>query len=178
MATTGKEFIEFWSWASNKGKMNKNTAQSLATASKQVMSVEDDWESIDVSTIDIDDLMLRFRNIRKKDFTTHSLQVYERKFRQALKLFLEFSHDPTNWKYKTQTATASKSKPIRQRINLAPNLKSVSSESQSSEAIPLVDYPYPLRENCIVRMKLPVDLRTSDVERLITFLRTLVINFE
>jgi hypothetical protein len=40
-----------------------------------------------------------------------------------------------------------------------------------------VEYPFPLRENCIVRLKLPSDLKVAEVERLAAFIRTLALDF-
>jgi hypothetical protein len=176
METTGKEFVEFWGWASSKGLMNKNTAQSLATSAKQVIGVDENWETVDVSSLDIDELLRKFRNVRKKDVIPDSLQVYERRFKQALDLFLQYARDPANWKYKSQTSAARKAKTVKQHTLRSPEAEGELFASQSMTSVPMMDYPYPLRENCIVRMKLPVDLKMVDIDRLIAFLRTLVID--
>jgi len=176
METTGKDFIEFWSWASDKGGMNKNTANSLATAVKQVIYIEENWQTIDVNSLDVNKLLLRFQNARKKEFTPESLHVYERRFKQALGLFLDYQRDPVNWKYKSQASNTRKTNMMKHRNLRSPESDGDSFGSQHISNVPMVDYPYPLRENCIVRIKLPIDLRISDVDRLSSFLRTLVVD--
>jgi hypothetical protein len=176
METTGKDFVEFWGWASEKGGMNKNTALSLATSARRVISIEENWETVDVSTINVDDLVLKFRNMRKKEFTPDSLQVYERRFKQALHLFLEYHRDPVNWKFNNQTSTTRKPKVSSRRISHSLKTEMERFTSQPLTPGSMVEYPYPLRENCIVRMKLPIDLKMAEIERLIAFLRTLVID--
>ena len=37
----------------------------------------------------------------------------------------------------------------------------------------MIVYPFPLRQNCIVHLKLPDDLSMSEVESLVNMLRTL-----
>ncbi len=176
MDTTGRSFVEFWAWASNKGLMNKNTAQSLATASKKVVSIDENWETIEISTLDVNELLHRFRNLRNKDFKPASLQVYERRFKQALELFLSYAKDPANWKYQGQVSANRKTKASNKRDIRTPDSDIHQYTSQLSTTVPMVDYPYPLRENCIVRMKLPVDLKVSDIDRIMAFLKTLVID--
>jgi len=176
METLGKDFVEFWGWASGKGLMNKYTAQSLATAAKGVLSVEENWETIDLSTLNVDELLFRFRNVRKKEFTPDSLQVYERRFKQAVDLFFQYHRDPVNWKFKSKSSTTRNPKQTNRRNHRSPEAENEPFGGHSLSSVTMVEYPYPLRENCIVRMKLPVDLQKAEIERLISFLRTLVVD--
>jgi hypothetical protein len=174
--TTGKEFVDFWSWASGKGLMNKNTAQSLATAVKRVISIDEGWETIDVRTMNIDEILLRFKNIRNKDFTPDSLQVYERRFKRALKLFLQYQQSPSTWKYPSKTDAGRKQSNFKKETTQFKETSVNSLNIQTASNIPMVDYPYPLRDNCIIRLKLPIDLKTADIDRLVSFLRTLAVD--
>jgi hypothetical protein len=140
-----------------------------------VISTEDNWEMIDVSSLFIDELLQKFRDERKKDFTPESLQVYERRFKQALDLFLQYTRDPKNWKYKGQASTTRKSKIEKPHNYKFAEADGEQNASQIISSVSMVDYPYPLRENCIARIRLPIDLKSSDIDRLVAFLRTLVI---
>lgn len=178
METTGKEFVDFWAYAIKKGLMNPNTARSLGGPVKQILSIDEDWESKDVSTVDTDELLTRFHNMRGKDFKPESLQIYDRRFKQALDLFLQYTSNPTGFRYQGGQANNRKNKSGTRRD------KSESKNSSSGEATgmligsstSMIDYPFPLRENCIARFKLPIDLRNSDIERIIAFLRTISVD--
>jgi len=178
METTGKQFVEFWAWASKKGLMNENTAYAFSSPVRQIMSVNDDWETIDVSKLDIDNLFLRFRNMNEKKFKPASLNAYFRRFKLALEMFLEYVENPTGWKHKGQITQNRKSKSSKSEKNNQIDDTFEMPISQSDNSIQMMDYPFPLREGCIVRLKLPADLKISDVERLITFMRSIAIDFK
>ena len=179
MERSGKQFVEFWDWAFNKGLMKENTAKSLAVASKQIISVDENWETLDVLNIDVDDLLARFKNLRGKDFKPDSLNVYEHRFRQAVDLFLQHSRDPANWKFKGKTSNrkAKSDKSDDQRN---------SPQDSENEIIPpntvssnsLIVYPFPLRDNCMIKLNLPSDLKVAEVERLAAYIRTLALDFK
>lgn len=180
MSTTGKEFVEFWSWVVSKGLMKGNTARSLGAASRQVLGIDDDWESRDVSAIDVDDTLRRFKNIRQKDFKPESLNAYERRFQQALSLFLEYKRDPANWKFVGHEGSSRRARGSKGNSSSEEQGIHDFSEGTSGDAIPpvsLMEYPFPLREACIVKLRLPYDLKVSEVERLSAFMRALAIDF-
>src|SRR4051812_16808613 len=78
--TSGKAFVEFWKWVGDKGLMKHNSARNLRTASIQVLGVLDDWETLDVTALNADDLHRRFVNKRHTEFTPASLAAYKRRF--------------------------------------------------------------------------------------------------
>jgi len=52
MDTTGKALVEHWNWAAEKGGMNKHTAAGLRAACTQVLGALDNWESVDITSLD------------------------------------------------------------------------------------------------------------------------------
>ena len=182
MNDTGKEFLEFWDWAISKGLMKKNTAKALATASRQVLSIDEDWETKKITGLDVDDIINRFINLRSMDVKPENLNTYGRRFRQAVELFLQYRQDPSNWKPRVRTSSNRKlrvTKPDRAKgLQVSHNTDEIAvSDVRASESLSLVDYPFPLRDNCILRLKLPSDLKIADVERLAAFMRTLALDF-
>jgi hypothetical protein len=178
MDTTGKSLAEHWSWAASKGVMNKNSAGALRAACTQVLGVLDNWQNVDVTTIDPDDVVQRFKNLRAKDFKPESLETYGTRFKKALSSYLAYTKDPGAWK------------PTRQyrARTLRANGNGATASGQEAEASPpraseaprtgLVDYPFPLRDGLTVRLMLPRDLKTSEVKRLNAFMSTLTVDFE
>lgn len=175
METTGKQFVDFWSWAAQKGLMNENTAYSFSSPVRQIISVNEDWETLDVSKLDVDNLLSRFQNIKGKNFKPDSLNAYFRRFKQALEMFLEYVENPTGWKYKGQNSQNRKPKNSKTGKDSQNENNFEMPISQAEGSIQMVDYPFPLREGCIVRLKLPTDLKLSEVERLNNFMRSVVI---
>src|SRR5438874_6630950 len=102
MDTTGKSLVEHWNWAASKGLMNKHTAAGLRAASAQVLSVLDDWENVDITTLDPNDVTTRFKHLCAKKFAPQSLEKYEQRFKQALASYLAYTRDPGAWRPNTR----------------------------------------------------------------------------
>ena len=178
MDNTGKDFVGFWSWAVGKGLMNSNTAKALGAAVKQVMMIEDDWESKEISTtFNADDILTRFKNLKAKNFKPESLLAYDRRFRQALSLFLKYQEDPANWKPEETITKRIRSKGEVQNDFPGKSNDVVPKPPETPPTSGVMDYPFPLRENCIARVRIPTDIKMTEVERLAAFLRALAIDF-
>jgi hypothetical protein len=173
--TTGKSLVAHWGWAAGKGLMKANTAAALRAACSQVMSARDDWQTVDVRTLDVDDTFQRFQNKRAKDFTPESLEAYKRRFAQAVRRFLEYADNPSGWKFESREPAKREKKPNGDHQDAAVNGAEVAAERRPSAppASGLVEYPFPLRAGRLAYMRLPADLTTAEVKRLTTFLESL-----
>jgi hypothetical protein len=170
METTGKSFVEHWNWAAGKGLMNKNTAYGLRAACKQVLEVLDGWEDVDIKTLDVEQTLTKFQNLKKKDFKPQVLETYKRRFQQAIDSYLKYLEDPGNWKATTrqpkQTTNGRKAAPVERDVPAAGELRSAG----------MVEYPFPLREGQNARLILPRDLKRSEVKRLAAFMSALTVD--
>jgi len=181
METTGRQLVDHWNWAAEKGLMNKNTASGRRSACVQVLSIMDDWENVDVSELNVDDLLLRFQNLKKKDFRPNVLEVYKKRFKVALDSYLEYLRDPGNWRASSQErqvkAVVSNSKTHSKRLNARHTTIEPDSEESSAAGAStgMTEYKFPLRSGIIVKLFLPVDLNALDVQRLSGFLNMLVV---
>lgn len=175
MDTTGKALVDFWEYAGKKGLVNRNTATAKRIACSKVLGVMDDWESLDVSVLNVEDVFRRFTNKRGKDFKPDSLGTYKSRFTQALTDFLGYSENPESWKPASQERAprAPKEKAAASRNGSNSN----GSPEQHADPLPtrvgLVEYPFPLREGRFAYLRLPVDLKMADVRRLTAYLNTL-----
>lgn len=175
MEHTGKALVDHWEWAASKGVMNKNTAMSLRTACIQVLSVVDNWESIDVKNLDIEATLTRFQNLRSKQFKPQVLETYKRRFRQAVSSFLEYLADPGSWKPTTRKAAAQTARTEREPSRIEDHAAASGGGVRSAG---LVEYPFPLREDQTVRLFLPRDLKRAEVKRLAAFMTALATDYE
>lgn len=175
MDTTGQALVDFWKWTGEKGLVNQNTATARKVACTQVLSVMDDWEKLDVSALNTDDVLRRFMNKRSKDFTPGSLTTYKSRFLQALADFLDHAKSPATWKPPSagRPATAKK---LAMKNGDKPPVQEVHEEvigAGTAVRTGLVEYPFPLREGRFAYLRLPADLKAADVKRLTIYLNAL-----
>jgi hypothetical protein len=176
--TSGKALVAHWKWAADKGLMNSNTASAFRAACAQVLAVSDNWETLDVRTIDVDDTCRRFQNKRSKDFKPDSLDAYKRRFGQAVKLFLDYANDPSSWRVPAQERSARKEKKSSGTASGEALISTPQRPTGGSLASGLIEYPFPLREGRLAYLKLPADLKLVEVKRLTAYLNTLAVDAE
>jgi hypothetical protein len=170
MGKTGKDLVNHWDWAASKGDMNANSANALKTACTRVLEVDKGWETLDITSLDVESLLKRFRNLKAKAYTPDSLREYERRFRKAYSSYMAYVQDPTSWKVASRGSSPRNTKADKAQPEAA------KSSSAPTPAHGLVEYPFPLREGRIVRLVLPADLKSAEVKRLTAFLATLVVD--
>jgi len=170
MDSTGRALVDHWSWAAEKGLMNKNTAGTFRAACSQVLSVIDDWESLDIKDLNPDDVFLRFQNKRGKDFRPKSLHDYARRFRQAHASYLRYLENPASWRFESPERTT-RSEAARQ-----PRARAKNDAGSFEISANLVRYPFPVREGQTALLCLPPDLKAAEAKRLTTFIMTLAID--
>jgi len=174
--SSGQALVDHWKWAAEKGLMNNNTAASLGAATRQVLSVVDNWQTLDVRALDVEDILRRFQNKRGKDFVPQSLNTYKARFAQAVRLFISYLDDPGGWKPTSGNGRT----PTRQKKQAVRSTDAPLSAERESPSPPrvtgLVEYPFPLREGRFAYLRLPVDLSKADVQRLTAYLNTLVMD--
>lgn len=168
---TGRGLVDFFSWAAKKGLLNKNTAGARRAAAQQVLAVEDDWENVDVRTLEVEDLLRRFANLRKQDFTPKSLETYQSRFRKALQMYLDYLDNPATWRPSTRERPSAGQRQ-RSSIDGKPTAPA-GPQTQGSPA--MVEYPFPVREGVFAYLTLPMDLRAEEARRLGSFLESLAV---
>ena len=181
--TTARALVDHWAWASGKGLMTAPTARALATACRGVLEVQDDWERLDILTLDIDDAFNRFKNLRARDFKPRSLRDYEARFRRAVRSYLEYLKDQTAWKYSTRTSTSRVSRRSSQPNR--PSDTDKSSDVTKSPDLPVEhpvgdfqEYVYPFRPDVMAQLIVPRDATTAEINRLVAWARTLAVDYE
>lgn len=181
MKTTGKDFVDHWTWAAEKGLMNTATAASLKSACIKILGVLDDWETIDVRNLDVGEVIHRFQNLKARDFTPSSLETYASRFRKALTLFLEYAANPAGWR------VAGRSRRQKSNEKILKNDKAegadgakvaiIKEDARSFDEPNLISYPFPLRRGLTVKLSLPEDLTSTEARRLSAFMMTLSSEF-
>lgn len=175
--TSGQALLDFWKRRGETGEVNQNTASSYRGACALVLAVLENWQTTDVRSIDPEELFRRFVNKNAQKFKQESLKSYSRRWPTAFRSFLEYAKDPTAWKPPLSAAlpTAKKEKPQTLHEEAAALYEETTGLKPPSVA-GMVEYPFPLREGRLAYLRLPVDLKPSEVKRLTAFMNTLAVD--
>lgn len=186
---TAKDVVAHVGWASENGYIAKATASAMATSVKKILEYThgEEWATVDIRALDLEDLLPRFENLSKRDLSGQSMQTYEGRFLKALDSYRLHQEDPKGWSSAMQAKarrTAPAKKPGGDGNEDGPNQTRTatggSTKPSAQEARPispdLVAYPFPIRQGVIAYMHLPADLRPKEATRLKSFLDSLAID--
>jgi hypothetical protein len=172
---TGKSLVDHWSWAAEKGVMNRNTAAGLRAACVQVLSVLEEGENDEIAKLDVEALLTRFQNLRKQRFKPQVLETYKRRFRKAVSSYLEYLDNPGGWKPTNQERSAAQDRARRTSSARAPVAGSAGAATNRAASAGEVEYPFPLRPGVMARLILPMDLTGDEATRIQNFVGMLVV---
>ena len=173
---TGQELINFLTWTIDKNELVESTASALRTGSQKVLSVDDNWASINLETEDIDGFLQRFRNKYRTEMKERTLLQYEQRFRQSLDMFLKWRQGQP-WKLqrttsqRTQASTRQEPK-VRQVTDAPTTGGSVTSSTEVNTAEKIL-YPFPIRPGLIIKLELPTDMTSDEAKRVAAYIATL-----
>lgn len=181
METSGQSLLDFWAWSARKGLVPTSVANDLRAASKEVLSVEDNWQAIDIKSLDVDYLMVRFDNLRKFKFKPQSLSAYKSRFKKARKLYLAYLENPSGWHYpgavkrkgsKHPVTGASRSERTAQVEYELPANAPVKAAAAPDPTVQRLEFP--IRAGAVARLELPADLTRDEANRLAAYLQLIV----
>lgn len=182
MESTGAELVNFWDFASSKGLMRKETADTMKSACKVVLSTvePDTWESLDVTQIDADSFVQRFERLKMSELKPASLRVYGQRLRNGVATFKEFLASPTTWSYSSPESRAPGNGKAKKESNAGVR------ESRRESRTPgrtryggdeeMITYPYPVRPGVVGSLTLPADLTKVEATRLASFVSSLAMD--
>lgn len=170
---TGKALVEHWAWAAEKGLILKSSARSMAVSCRRVLEVEQDWEVVDVTTLDIDEFSRRFKTLRALDYKPSSLGDYASRFRRAVLSYREFLREPSKWQFRSRRTNPAASRPKTDQ----PDSHDAVGEDRNGPA-GLQQYVYPFRKNVLATLTIPQDATSAEIKRLIAWAQTLAMDYE
>lgn len=189
MATgAGGGLVAFLTWAGERGVMAPNTANSHRVAVQKILEVEANPEGVDITKLDVEDLLDRFGRLRGSNYSPGSMATYKTRFRNSVREYVRYLDDPGAYRgptsIKPRGSRAGSAAPSIERpaSSSRPTSRPATASSQVDERIPappssdaLVQYPFPLRSGGTAYLHLPRQLGREDVDRLAQFLNSLVI---
>jgi hypothetical protein len=169
---TAEGLDAFIEWMIGKGLMRAAAAEPLRSATKQILAtVEPDNPSLDLRTIDTEDVMSRFETLAGQKYAPDSLRAYRNRFNRAVELYRQYlDNGAANFKPPAGRA------PRRSRTATEPRNSGAPTPALAAtpQSTTLIDYPFPLRAGGIAHLYLPPTLEREDAERLAAYVRALV----
>jgi hypothetical protein len=190
---TGAGLVAFLDYAIQKGYLKTATGQAMKTAVKEVLSATegaDGWETVDLTSLDEDDVLRRFETLRAMKFSAGSLSTYKGRYSRAAAMFEEFCASPATWR--PSVKQRSRSKGSGSPVTAVPG-STKADEGPLSIPIPapgsapaphpghgsaIITYPFPLRQGVLASLELPPDLTRREAQRLVAFIESLAIEDE
>lgn len=169
---TASTLVRFIDQAIKRGDLKAPTGNAMKTAVKEVLATTEgaDWEQVDLPSLDIEDVSRRFETLRAMDYSPGSLATYKARFSKSVKMFQEFRANPSGWrpdvKQRTRTAKAANGAPTTPVDSDAEPVNATAAQGR----VPLVKYPYPIRQGVFASVELPVDLTKREAKRLCAFI--------
>lgn len=181
---TGAGLIAFLTWTIEKSELPAATASAMRTASAKVLSVDEGWEDLDLRNVDTEDLLRRFTNRSRSEYTEKSLAVYRQRFLKSVGMYLAFLSEG-DWRPRNgrTPVTARNGTPrnggarhSEAKAEPAPSpapTPAVAHTPLTAHAEGLIEYPFPVRPGLRARLNLPEDLTPAEAERVAAFIKTL-----
>ena len=182
---SAEALMDFLDYLAKKGLANSNTIISRKAASNKMLAILSPGEAADLRQVDLDQLATRFANLKGKDYSPQSLQVYKSRVATSLEDFFRYKENPANFRLgSTAKKTASSGFALTKsassgRITIVRNKKSSALPVIRSEGVDVdraqptmisattINFPVPLRPNCVVQINgLPVDLTKAEAAKI------------
>jgi len=157
------KFLEFLDFLGNKGLMNKMTVASRKAAVKTFLSILSDQEAQDVTKLDLNELAIRFSNLKGAEFKPESIKVYKSRVTTALEDFKKYRANPLSFKPTVgapRTSGATKAEKADDQKPVVKDQKFLDDQSG-------IAFPVPIRPNVVVRIVgIPSDLTKKEAAKI------------
>jgi hypothetical protein len=168
----------FCEYLTNKGYASAAQVNPWRTAIVKVFeTVEGEgWESLDLTSVDLDDYFARFQTLAGAQYKAESITAYKRRIHNAIDAhehYITAGRPPTF----RQAGSKPKSSAATAKPNGSDNVVTIdakqSTSNEAGKASGLLEFPYPLGDGRMAKLYLPPRVKADDVNRLCAFIRTL-----
>ena len=184
-----RNVIEYLDNLIDKGKVSKGAIDPLKIAfAKVVQTIDgDQWENIEVRTINVEDYMARFENLTMGKYTSDSLTVYKSRINKVVNWYIQFLDKP-GWTPDVQRRNRVPKTIINPSKRSEGKTIDVTSSTDSSDVAPPLSmpsvanapnrilYPYPLSDGQLIHISLPIKLSKIDAKRIGNFVESIAVN--
>lgn len=187
---TAQGVIDYLDSLVDKGRSRSGVVNPLKTAITKVLEVtegEKNWVATDVTNLDIEDVMVRFKNKTLSKYTEASYDAYQSRITRVIGWYKKFLANP-GWVPKenariSKAENGNNSKKAKPRSGATTDTGDATHEDdsqtrhvqQEAPKLDVIAYPFPLANGEIARVYMPKGVTKADVQRLAVFLDALVI---
>lgn len=189
-SNTASGLIDYLDSLVSKGRSRPGIVSPLKTAVTKVLEKTEGerWTAVDMTKIELDDVMARFKNLTMGDYNEASYQAYEARVKRALGWYMNFLENP-GWfpkeRQRTREANNKGSQSDKRIDGQEHDMKnrsvgvttrsiSVASSTEATKSDEIA-YPFPLANGETARIFMPKGVTKADIKRLAVFLEALVI---
>ena len=163
------DLLRFLDYLSAKGLVPSATAAARKAAVGRVTGILSDEEAVDITNLDLDEIMVRFDNLNPHQFTPESLQTYRSRLKTSLEDFRSYRENPLNFRPGGNSRSKSKSngerrKSVSTELTVKPDVRS----APAGRSLPNISVlPIPLRPDLTVQVAgLPFDLTQAEAKKI------------
>lgn len=165
-----EQLLAFLDYVGSKGLMSPVTARSRKASANRVLSILSEDEAEDVTSLDLDALMIRFSNLEGQNYTPESLMTYKSRVKAAIDDFRAYLSNPLTFKSRIQPREKRQSRvdpkkggPVRPRETAAvPIARVVEPPIAGSNVLNI-----PLRADLTIRIHgLPFDITEGEAKKI------------
>lgn len=163
-----------------KGRARSSVVTPLKTAIRQIFETveKDNWENIDISTINLDDYIARFKNLALDRYNADSYNTYKARANRAITWYTNFLQNPGWTPTLRKSPISTNSKTTKKDVTPQNNPLSSPNSLQTISTPPkaeLISYPFPMSNGTLASLYLPKNISQEDATRLSKFILTLVV---
>jgi hypothetical protein len=179
MKATGSGVMDFLDYVVKKGYVKTPTGQAMKTATKEVLQATegDGWESVELESLEVEDVLRRFETLRAMKFSSTSLSTYKSRFLKAVGMFDEFRKNPSGWKpdIRARNRVVDGGRKSDSAGTPADGGGVMRHSVQTQQASNVITYPFPVREGVLASIQLPADLTKREAKRLAGFIESVAV---
>lgn len=157
------KLLDFLDFLGNKGLMNKTTVASRKAAANTLLSILSDQEAQDVTKLDLNEVAIRFTNLKGAGFKPESIKVYKSRVSSAIEDLKQYRTNPLSFKpsiVSPKLSSAPKTEKDNEKVSIVKREKYT---DNSAEVI----FPVPIRPDVVVKIVgLPSDLTKKEAARI------------
>ncbi len=161
------DLLNFLDYMADKGLMKGNAIASRKAAANAFLGILKPEEAADLSNLNLDEVALRFANLKGSQFKPESMRVYKSRVSSSLEDFKNYRKNPIAFKPNVSTvrnaATSKNEKPGAK----AKEQKSSATKEPFYVSSQEVSFPIPIRPNVVVQLVgIPNDLTKREATKI------------
>jgi hypothetical protein len=161
------DLVKFLDYLADKGLMKGTAIASRKAAVNAFLGILKPEEAEDLSNLNLDEVALRFANLKGSKFKPESMRVYKSRVSSSLEDFKNYKKNPIAFK---PSATAAKSPTALKNEKTAARAKPqkpLGTQEPFYESSQEVSFPIPIRPNIVVHLVgVPNDLTKREAAKI------------